>query len=73
MADPDITEPEDKRKVLEKMQIGGLTVSEDGKINGYIKKEIRENIDFKELFEEADNIRGKATIQFEKDISTDEK
>ena len=59
--------PEDKREVLSELTIGGLSISEDGKINGYINKDIRENIDFDELMEESDRVIGQATISFQKE------
>jgi len=59
--------PEDKGEVLRELTIGDLSISEDGKINGYINKDIRENIDFDELMEESDRVIGRATISFEKE------
>jgi len=53
------------REVIRKIKIGDLTVSKDGKINGYIPKIRREEINFDKLFSEADDIRGLAEIQFE--------
>lgn len=65
-----IITPDDKREVLNEVVIGGLTVTEDGKVNGYIKKEVREHINFDELFEESDRVKGKARLSFQK--TTDE-
>lgn len=64
--------PEDKREVLNKVTVGKLTVTEEGKINGYIPVGIREDINFDELMEEADVVEGTASISFKKTKNQDE-
>lgn len=58
--------PSDKRDVLAQIEIGNLTISEDGKISGYIRKDQRDELDFDELMQEADRVIGSATISFQK-------
>lgn len=58
--------PEDKREVLNEVVIGGLSVSEDGTITGYIRKSAKEDINFEELMEESDRVIGKAKLSFQK-------
>ena len=70
MTDSVIT-PEDKREVLKQVTVGDLTISEDGKINGYIKKDVREHIDFDELMDKSDRVIGEATISFQKEKDQD--
>lgn len=65
MTDNVIT-PEDKREVLKQITIGNISVSKDGKVNGYIPVGIREDTDFNELMEEADKVEGSVTISFKK-------
>lgn len=51
---------EDKRQI--KVAIAGVT--DKGKIHGTIPKQVREEIDFDKLNEEADTIQGFAVIEF---------
>jgi len=60
-----IITPDDRREVLKKIEVGGLTIKDNGKVYGYIKKEIQEQIDFDELIEKSDAVKGKAVISFQ--------
>lgn len=54
------------KEQIQKIQVPIAGVSEDGSFYGTVTQEIREEIDFDDLLDEANNIKGKATIKFEK-------
>ena len=52
--------------VIREMKVPLTGVSDDGSFYGTITKEMREQVDFDELVEEADTIEGLAVIRFKK-------
>jgi hypothetical protein len=48
------------------MEVPLTGVSDDGSFYGTITKEMREHVDFDELLEESETIKGRAIIQFKK-------
>ena len=53
-------------ELIREMEVPLTGVSDDGSFYGTITKEMREQVDFDELLEEADTIKGRAIIQFKK-------
>jgi hypothetical protein len=53
-------------ELIREMKVPLTGVSEDGSFYGTITKEMREQVDFDELVEEADTIEGLAVIRFKK-------
>lgn len=53
-------------ELIKEMEVPLAGVSDDGSFYGTITKEMREHVDFDELLEEADTIKGRAIIQFKK-------
>jgi len=54
-----------RENTIQKLTIAIAGVSEDGSFYGTIPKEVREEINFDELIEDTDNIRGQVEIMFE--------
>lgn len=52
---------------IRRMTVPISGVSKDGSFYGTVTKEMREEVDFEELFEDADEIKGKAEIVFTKE------
>ena len=53
-------------ELIREMEVPLTGVSDDGSFYGTITKEMREQVDFDELLEESDTIKGRAIIQFKK-------
>lgn len=53
-------------ELIKEMEVPLTGVSDDGSFYGTITKEMREHVDFDELLEESDTIKGRAIIQFKK-------
>jgi hypothetical protein len=53
-------------ELIKEMEVPLTGVSDDGSFYGTITKEMREHVDFDELLEESETIKGRAIIQFKK-------
>jgi hypothetical protein len=65
LANMDHKSKDDEFKTIRRMKIPISGVSDDGSVYGTITKEMREEVDFNELIEHSNNIKGYAVIYFE--------